>query len=209
MEMNTVGIAGTVAAAPAPYRNIYGRENVYALWLDVARDSGTVDCVLVLVQVGKTEMEIDRAALREGSRVEATGTVQTYKDRETGHTQLFVWASYLAAVPDDSQQINTVYITGTVARQPVYRETPKGKHITDFAICVPSAFAQGFYSFIPCIAWERLAEQAAEMQEGSEVYLEGRVQSRNYTKKTPEGTRELTTWEISVNKLKMTETEGA
>lgn len=52
MEINTAGIAGTAAATPEPYRNIYGRENVYALWLDISRDSGAVDRVLVLFQEG-------------------------------------------------------------------------------------------------------------------------------------------------------------
>ena len=221
MEINTVGIAGTAAATPKPYRNIYGRENVYALWLDISRDSGAVDRVLVLFQEEKIDggsfgallgdcMEPGALAVlvKPGSRIEATGTIQTYKDKETGRTQLFVWGLYLAAVPKNSQQINIAYIKGTVAKQPVYRETPKGKHITDITVRIPSAFTPGFYSYIPCITWEKLAERAAGLQEGSEVYLEGRIQSRPYTKKTPEGVQEFTTWEVSASKLKEAETEG-
>lgn len=221
MEINTAGVAGTAAAAPEPYRNIYGRENVYALWLDISRDSGAVDRVLVLFQEEKIDgssfgvlpgdcMEPGALAVlvKPGSRIEATGTIQTYKDKETGRTQLFVWGLYLAAVPKNSQQINIAYIKGTVAKQPVYRETPKGKHITDITVRIPSAFTHGFYSYIPCITWEKLAEQAAGLREGSEVYLEGRIQSRPYTKKTPEGVQEFTTWEVSASKLEEAETEG-
>ena len=135
MEINTAGIAGTAAATPEPYRNIYGRENVYALWLDISRDSGAVDRVLVLFQEEKIDggsfgalpgdcMEPGALAVlvKPGSRIEVTGTIQTYKDKETGRTQLFVWGLYLAAVPKNSQQINIAYIKGTVAKQPVYRE---------------------------------------------------------------------------------------
>lgn len=221
MEINTVGIAGTAAAAPKPYRNIYGRENVYALWLDISRDSGAVDRVLVLFQEEKIDggsfgalpgdcMEPGALAVlvKPGSRIEATGTIQTYKDKETGRTQLFVWGLYLAAVPKNSQQINIAYIKGTVAKQPVYRETPKGKHITDITVRIPSAFTPGFYSYIPCITWEKLAEQVAGLRKGSEVYLEGRIQSRPYTKKTPEGVQEFTTREVSASKLEEAETEG-
>lgn len=101
MEINTAGIAGTAAATPKPYRNIYGRENVYALWLDISRDSGAVDRVLVLFQEEKIDggsfgalpgdcMEPGALAVlvKPGSRIEATGTIQTYKDKETGRTQL-------------------------------------------------------------------------------------------------------------------------
>ena len=213
-ELYTIGLAGTVVQAPEPYRNIYGRSNVYALWLDVERDSGTKDRILVLFQEAtllenaflpetlKEELEGKiTAAIKEGSRVEVTGAIQTYKDTKTGRTQLFVWCNYIAELADARQELNAVYITGIVARQPVYRETPKGKRITDVSICIPSAFKEGFYSYIPCIAWGRTAKDAAELQEGENVYLEGRLQSREYVKRTPEGNKVFTTWEVSVNKL--------
>ena len=94
---------------------------------------------------------------------------------------------------------------GTIAKQPTYRETPKGKRITDITVRIPSAFTPGFYSYIPCITWEKLAEQAAGLQEGQEVYLEGRIQSRDYVKKNGEESSVLTTWEISANKLQAVE----
>ena len=230
MEINTVGITGIVVSQPEKRNNLYGRLGIYRLWVDVERDSGTIDRILVLLQEGETETEetvtttlypveywqppeviIEKKAgkltaeeiikgFQPGSTVEVTGRVQTYKDKETGRTQLFVWGLYLAAVPKNSQQINIAYIKGTVAKQPVYRETPKGKHITDITVRIPSAFTPGFYSYIPCITWEKLAEQAAGLREGSEVYLEGRIQSRPYTKKTPEGVQEFTTWEVSASR---------
>ena len=238
MEINTVGITGIVVSQPEKRNNLYGRLGIYRLWVDVERDSGTIDRILVLLQEGETETEetvtttlypveywqqpeviIEKKAgkltaeeiikgFQPGSTVEVTGRVQTYKDKETGRTQLFVWGLYLAAVPKNSQQINIAYIKGTVAKQPVYRETPKGKHITDITVRIPSAFTPSFYSYIPCITWEKLAEQAAGLREGSKVYLEGRIQSRPYTKKTPEGVQEFTTWEVSASKLKEAETEG-
>lgn len=238
MEINTAGITGIVASQPEKRNNLYGCLGIYTLWVDVERDSGIIDRILVLLQEGKTETEktvtqtlypvehwqqpevisekkAGKLAAEEivkefqpGSTVEVTGKVQTYKDTQTGRTQLFIWASYLAAVPKDSQQLNIAYIKGATAKQPVYRETPKGKRITDITVCIPSAFTPGFYSYIPCITWGKLAEQTAGLQKGNEVYLEGRIQSRLYTKKTPEGVQEFTTWEISASKLEATGTEG-
>lgn len=221
MNINTVGIVGTAAAAPERHHNLYGRENVYALWLDTDRDSGVADRVLVLFQEDKIDgdsfgtlpgdhMEPGALAalIKEGSRIEVTGAIQTYKDRDTGRIQLFVWGLYLATVPNNSQQLNIAYLNGEIAKTPTYRETPKGKHITDIAIRIPSAFTEGFYSYIPCITWEKLAERAAELPEGTVVYLEGRIQSRDYIKKTPEGEQTLTAWEVSASKLEPAAKEG-
>lgn len=220
MELNMVGIVGTAAATPEPYHNIYGRSNVYALWIDTARDSGIVDRILVLFQ----EESIEEATFMEeadyekpgclielikpGSSIEVTGQIQTYKDKTTGRVQLFVWGLYLGAAPEEGAQLNRVYISGEMARAPIYRETPLGRRITDIAVRVRSFFSEGFYSYIPCITWESIADTAAALEEGTAVYLEGRIQSREYTKRTEEGAQQLTTWEVSVNKFNVRENQG-
>lgn len=216
-QLNVVGLAGTAAVAPMPYNNIYGRSGVYALWLDIARDSGVIDRVLVLFQEDKVDgdtfdallgdyMETGglAALIKEGSRVEVTGAIQTYKDIATGRTQLFVWAYIVAAEGHyTGQEFNNVYITGEVAKVPKYRETPKGRRITDIALRIPSVFTPGFYSYIPCITWETVADRAQWLEENTTVYLEGRLQSRDYVKRYQDGRAELlTTWEVSVCKLK-------
>lgn len=119
MEINTVGITGIVVSQPEKRNNLYGRLGIYRLWVDVERDSGTIDRILVLLQEGETETEetvtttlypveywqqpeviIEKKAgkltaeeiikgFQPGSTVEVTGRVQTYKDKETGRTQLF------------------------------------------------------------------------------------------------------------------------
>ena len=216
MKLNTVGLTGTVATALEPHHNVYGYGNIYALYLDVARDSGTVDRILVLFQEDKIniasfgELPWDKVAAGElaaliepGSRIEVTGAIQTYKDNGTGRTQLFVWARYLAEVKKDAapRELNVVYIDGEVAKEPVYRETPKGQRITEIILRVPSEFTPGFYSFVPCITWNKIADWAQAIPEGTPIRIEGRLQSRDYTKKTQDDTEELTTWEVSAYKL--------
>lgn len=214
MELNTTGIVGTVAAAPEKYHNIYGQENVYALWLDTARDSGVADRILVLFQEDKIDGDSFRALpgdymeaggvaalIKKGDRVEVTGQLQTCKNWATGRSQLFVWAGYIAGVTVGSKQLNNVYLQAKVLREPVYRETPKGRHITDLALVVNSEFSEGYTCIIPGIAWERTAEWAAYLEPGITVYLEGRLQSRDYTK----GDQVLTTWEVSISKIQTKE----
>ena len=57
MEINTVGITGIVVSQPEKRNNLYGRLGIYRLWVDVERDSGTIDRILVLLQEGETETE--------------------------------------------------------------------------------------------------------------------------------------------------------
>lgn len=212
-ELNLVGLVGIATTEPQPYHNVYGRGNVYALILDVTRDSGTVDRVLVLFQedvvnndsydaLPWNEPGSMAALIKEGSRVEVTGVLQTYKDMDTGRTQLFVWGKYLAAAKPEEPESNTVYINGELARVPVYRVTPFGRRITDVMLRVPSEFSPGFYSFVPCITWGAVADWAKDLEENRAVYIEGRLQSREYVKRYEDGTEEtLTTWEVSACKM--------
>lgn len=214
-QLNVVGLVGTAAKMPEAYHNVYGRGNVYALHLDVTRDSGIVDRVLVLFQEeavngdsydalpGNYMVQGERAALiREGSRVEVTGVLQTYKNMDTGRVQPFVWGKYLAAAQPEEPESNTVYITGELARVPVYRKTPFGRRITDVMLRVPSEFSRGYYSFIPCITWGAVADWAKGLEENRAVYLEGRLQSREYVKRYEDGSEEtLTAWEVSACKM--------
>lgn len=213
-ELNVVGLVGTAAKAPKPYHNVYGRGNVYALTLDVTRDSGAVDRVLVLFQEDAVngdsfdvlpwnEPGYMAALIKEGGRVEVTGVLQTYKDKDTGHVQPFVWGKYIAAVRPEEPESNKVYITGELARIPVYRETPFRRRITNIILRVPSEFSAGYYSFIPCITWGTVADRAKDLEENKAVYMEGRLQSREYVKRYEDGREEtLTAWELSVCDLR-------
>ena len=122
MEINTVGITGIVVSQPEKRNNLYGRLGIYRLWVDVERDSGTIDRILVLLQEGETETEetvtttlypveywqqpeviIEKKAgkltaeeiikgFQPGSTVEVTGRVQTYKDKPD--VRSFLYGAY-------------------------------------------------------------------------------------------------------------------
>ena len=56
--------------------------------------------------------------------------------------------------------------------------------------------------YIPCIAWGRNANYADTMGVGTRIYIEGRIQSREYKKKLSDGTSEMRkAFEVSVLKL--------
>jgi single-stranded DNA-binding protein len=56
--------------------------------------------------------------------------------------------------------------------------------------------------YIPCIAWGRNAGYAQQLDVGTKLLMEGRMQSREYKKKLEDGTTEARrAFEVSVLKL--------
>ena len=96
---------------------------------------------------------------------------------------------------------NEIYLDGFVCKKPVYRTTPLGREITDIIVAVNRSYNRCDY--IPCIAWGRNARFAEKLEIGSQVKIEGRIQSREY-EKCIEGSEEpeiRTVYEVSANKI--------
>ena len=83
--------------------------------------------------------------------------------------------------------MNKVILKGRLVRDPELKYTTSGKGVASFTIAVNRRHSsknnnQGpTADFIPCVAWEKLAEIVANnLIKGSEVLIEGRMQVRNY-----------------------------
>ena len=81
--------------------------------------------------------------------------------------------------------MNKVILIGRLARDPEMRTTPSGVATTSFTIAVQRNYAnaQGDREadFISCVAWRKQAENIAKYcSKGSQVAVEGRIQTRNY-----------------------------
>ena len=63
-------------------------------------------------------------------------------------------------------------------------------------LAVPRHYGRADY--LPVIAWGQLAMQARNLEVGSEITLEGRIQSRIYQKTTPSGVQERIAYEVSM-----------
>ena len=56
--------------------------------------------------------------------------------------------------------------------------------------------------YIPCIAWGRNANYGQQLEVGMKIYIEGRIQSREYKKKIEDGEVEIRkAYEVSILKL--------
>jgi single-stranded DNA-binding protein len=63
-------------------------------------------------------------------------------------------------------------------------------------LAVPRRYSRTDY--LPVIVWGRLALEAAGLPVSAPVTLEGRIQSREYTKVTDDGPCQRTAYEVSV-----------
>lgn len=83
--------------------------------------------------------------------------------------------------------MNKVILKGRLARDPELKYTTSGKAVASFTIAVNRRHSNNNNNqgptadFIPCIAWEKLADIVANnLIKGSEVLVEGRMQVRSY-----------------------------
>ena len=200
-KKNVVGLAGRIAGEVEKQPDIYGASNLSRLYLEIERKSGSrQDSDRVIVIYGQ-EAEATPGQLVDGAYVMVMGEMQTYKEVPGGRIVVFVLAEYVGVVSEQVEQQNGVYLEGIVARKPIHRTTPKGRKITEVSVKVPSAFTEGYFSFIPTICWGSDAEAAAEYQEGTGIALEGRLQSREYTKRLDGAEVAFTAYEVSAQHI--------
>lgn len=200
-KKNVVGLAGRIAGEVEKQPDIYGASNLSRLYLEIERKSGSrQDSDRVIVIYGQ-EAEATPGQLVDGACVMVMGEMQTYKEVPGGRIVVFVLAEYVGVVSEQVERQNGVYLEGIVARKPIHRTTPKGRKITEVSVKVPSAFTEGYFSFIPTICWGSDAEAAAEYQEGTGIALEGRLQSREYTKRLDGAEVAFTAYEVSAQHI--------
>src|SRR5690625_3153786 len=85
--------------------------------------------------------------------------------------------------------LNRVVLVGRLTKDPDLRYTPKGVAVTNFTIAVNRPFqnketGKNEADFINCVAWRRPAENLANyMKKGSQIGVDGRLQTRTYEDK--------------------------
>lgn len=194
-------------------------EKFYRTKIKVERFSGTEDIIPVIVP----ERLIEQVVLENtiGKWVAVFGQFRSYdKEDENGniHLELFLFTKsikiseskqeikkYLKELllNDDNYVNNLIFIDGYLCKKPNLRDTPLGRQIADLFIAVNRSC--GKTDYIPCIAWEKVALQATEIDVGSHVKIYGRIQSRYYYKKFPQnpnGGEWKITYELSVIRIK-------
>ncbi|MFA5270072.1 MAG: single-stranded DNA-binding protein [Patescibacteria group bacterium] len=85
------------------------------------------------------------------------------------------------------RDLNKVMLIGNLTRDPELRSTPNGQSVASFAIATNRAWndaagqLQKAVEYTDIVAWGKLAEVVSQiMKKGRRVYVEGRLQTRNW-----------------------------
>lgn len=197
--INTITVRGNLLDFPRFSHENHGKR-FYRFTLEVPRRSGTVD-ILPVVAEESILAELDPTA---GTMLTVTGQIRSYNHRSDGvrHLMIFIFAAMV--IVEDGEPLNDVVLEGVLCREPIYRRTPLGREICDVMLAVPRAFRRADY--LPCILWGRTAQDISQCHTGDRIYIEGRLQSRVYTKMTEDGTEERTAYEISALSARVLDT---
>lgn len=191
---NAISVIGTVDAEP-----VLGHKTRTAkIWefpIRTQRLSGYED----VLSVALPQKLLDTAPLKKGDRIRIEGEVRTYNvhDENTGksHVLVKVYARDIEPAGDRSDE-DLVTVSGMVLRKRELRTTPLGRKVIDFIVSVKREHKM---SYIPAIAWEATAKYVDGLPLSTMIDIDGRLQSREYTKVLPDGTREThTAYELSV-----------
>ena len=199
-NQNYVELCGTVDG-----ECVYSHENhaqrFYKFPLRVERLSGQHDLPIVVVNAQTT------ALLTLGKPIRVIGQLRSFNNKSGQGSRLVITVFAQNIEPCDGAPLNRILLSGVLCKPPTLRRTPLGRSICDIILAVNRHYGRADY--LPCIAWGQLAMQIAEMSVGDRLMLEGRVQSRTYTKQLDTGTEERTAFEVSIMQLVNDEIEDA
>ena len=203
IENNRVSIVGEIVSDFRYSHQVYG-EGFYIVDVAVSRLSELSDVIPLMV----SERLVDVTQDYIGEYVEIHGQFRSYNRHEEKHNRLVlsVFTRELKFVEeeDDTVPVNQIFLDGYICKPPVYRKTPLGREIADLLLAVNRPYGKSDY--IPCICWGRNARYASAFEVGGHVLIWGRIQSREYMKRTGENeTEKRVAYEVSVSKLEYIE----
>ena len=174
----------------------------YRSAIEVSRLSGNIDKIPIII----SDDLLSDYPLHYGEFYEIWGQFRSFNQKSSeggkSHLSLFLFVRDIIC-PYAKKEDNFVKLTGTVCKDPIFRITPvSNREITDVLIAVNRSYNKSDY--IPCILWGENAKNAKDLKIGDTITLNGRFQSREYTKRISEDTSVLrTAFEMSASILRV------
>ena len=187
---NQITLRGSLSSLPQFSHENHGKR-FYRFVLEVPRLSGNVDLLPVIAQ----DVVIGKLDPTAGEMLTVTGQIRSHNVRSNGVRHLLIFVFALDIKAEYGEPVNDVLLCGPICKEPNYRRTPLGREICDVMLALPRAYSRADY--LPCILWGRTAQEAAGHHTRDILCLQGRLQSRIYTKLTETGLQEHTAYEIS------------
>ncbi|MFW5647446.1 MAG: single-stranded DNA-binding protein [Candidatus Alkaliphilus sp. MAG34] len=199
INTNVVTIIGKVVGDKKFSHEIYG-EGFYIYNIEIPRLSDVVDRLPLTV----SDRLLIEEGLKDGDIVKVEGQLRSYNKfiDNSNRLVLTVFAKHITFFEDGKEfkNPNKIFLEGYICKPPVYRETPFGREITDLLIAVNRLYNKSDY--IPTIAWGRNARFSSNLDVGDKIRIWGRIQSRQYQKRHPDGNVEnKVAYEVSISKM--------
>lgn len=153
--------------------------------LEVRRKSGVVDTIPLVIPESIVLPEVLK---KSEIAVLCWGTLQTVRNPNTGKVSVFVLVEHIEPIKGDKWKYeNEIVITGEIGRVKRYKVTSvQKKRICEVRLITRDSLkGQLNKSFIPCVFFDKLATAImfdASILEGQTIKINGRLQSRQYTK---------------------------
>lgn len=200
VSQNYVELWGAAEAEP-----VYSHENhglrFYKFPLRVDRLSGQADRPVIVAG----ENLLQHTPVSAGKPLRIVGQLRSFNNKSGQGSRLIITVLAQEMEPGDGGYFNRILLSGVLCKQPYLRRTPLGRSICDVILAVNRHYGRADY--LPCIAWGQVASVVSRMGVGDRLALEGRVQSRNYTKLLDSGPVERTAYEVSIMQLIEEESE--
>lgn len=201
---NNITLAGVVEREPIFSHEVLG-EGFHVFMLKCSRTSGNKDTLPVMI----SDRLVDIREIKVGQVVTVLGQIRSFNrhvDDVKSKLILSVFAREIEILAQDTtelpfeENINTVTLDAYICKSPIYRCTPRGREIADILVAVNRPYGKSDY--IPCITWGRNARFAGGLEVGEHIQIQGRFQSREYTKRISDSEVETrTAYEVSVSRI--------
>lgn len=191
---NFVQLRGTAAGEPEPSHENHG-QRFYRFPFAVRRLSGQTDNLWVIA----TGDQLRCLGTLTGKRLSVDGQLRSFNNKSGYGSKLVISVFARTLEATEEEDLNSIQLRGVICKPPVLRRTPLGRCISDMMLAVNRRYGRADY--LPCIAWGQVAMITGRMDVGETLALEGRVQSRVYTKVIEGCAQERTAFEVSVMHL--------
>ncbi|WP_024621678.1 single-stranded DNA-binding protein [Metaclostridioides mangenotii] len=197
-ENNVVNLRGELENELKFSHEIFG-EKFYNIDIKINRLSDSFDILPITI----SERLLQDIDIEEQNFVSVTGQLRSYNKSIDNKNRLIltIFVREITQIEDDNKDPNSIFLDGYICKNPVYRQTPLGREITDLLMAINRPYNKSDY--IPAIVWGRNAKFAKSLNIGDRIQLWGRVQSREYEKKLDNGeVLKKVAYEVSISKIK-------
>lgn len=193
-DSNYTRLCGSIAGNPV-YSHSSRSQQFYIFPLEIERLSGNRDIINIVVR----REQLAELTVQSSGKLWVEGQLRTFNNRHGQGAKLVITVLARQLGFCDGEDENLVQLMGTLCKAPNLRTTPMGRDICDLMLAVNRHYGRSNY--LPCICWGIKAREASQWTVGTQLRLQGRIQSRNYIKLTEEGPVEKTAFEVSVTEI--------